>query len=65
MCVSGDPLLPLDPILRSISEQSARDSLVAIYDHELTQSEWATGYRWNIVLKGASATRTEQEGDDR
>ncbi len=64
MYFPADPLFPLDPILQSISEQSARDRLVASYDHEVTQSEWATGYRWNIVLTGSKATRMEQEGDD-
>jgi protocatechuate 3,4-dioxygenase beta subunit len=65
MYFPGDPLFPLDPILQSISEQSARDRLIATYDHDLTQPEWATGYRWNIVLTGSKATRMEQEGDDR
>jgi protocatechuate 3,4-dioxygenase beta subunit len=65
MYFPGDPLFPLDPILQSISEQSARDRLVATYDHEVTVPEWATGYRWNIVLTGSRATRMEQEGDDR
>jgi protocatechuate 3,4-dioxygenase beta subunit len=64
MYFPGDPLFPLDPILQSISEQSARDRLVAHYDHEVTQPEWATGYRWDIVLTGAKATWMEQEGDD-
>ncbi|MCU1413003.1 MAG: protocatechuate 3,4-dioxygenase subunit beta [Microbacteriaceae bacterium] len=65
MYFPGDPLFPLDPIMQSISEQSARDRLVATYDHEVTQPEWATGYRWNIVLTGSKSTRMEQEGDDR
>jgi protocatechuate 3,4-dioxygenase beta subunit len=65
MYFPGDPLFPLDPILQSIPEQSARDRLVATYDHDVTQEEWATGYRWDIVLTGATATRMEQEADDR
>ena len=65
MYFPGDPLFPLDPILQSISEQSARDRLVATYDHDVTQDEWATGYRWDIVLTGSTATRMEQEADDR
>ncbi|MET4702804.1 protocatechuate 3,4-dioxygenase beta subunit [Frigoribacterium sp. UYMn621] len=65
MYFPGDPLFALDPILQSITQQSARDRLVATYDHEVTQPEWATGYRWNIVLTGSKATRMEQEGDDR
>jgi protocatechuate 3,4-dioxygenase beta subunit len=65
MYFPGDPLFPLDPILQSISDQSARDRLVATYDHDVTEPEWATGYRWNIVLTGSKATRMEHEGDDR
>ncbi len=65
MYFPGDPLFALDPIPQSITQQSARDRLVATYDHEVTQPEWATGYRWNIVLTGSKATRMEQEGDDR
>ena len=64
MYFPGDPLFPLDPILQSISQQEARDRLVATYDHDVTQEEWATGYRWNIVLTGSKATRMEQDGDD-
>ncbi|MBO0866298.1 MAG: protocatechuate 3,4-dioxygenase subunit beta, partial [Mycobacterium sp.] len=31
----------------------ARQRLVATYDHDLTQPEYATGYRWDIVLSGS------------
>ena len=31
----------------------ARDRLVATYDHDVTQHEWSTGYRWDIVLTGS------------
>jgi protocatechuate 3,4-dioxygenase beta subunit len=63
MYFPGDPLFALDPILQSITEQSARDRLVAVYDHDVTTHEWATGYRWDIVLTGSHATPLEQ-GDD-
>src|SRR4029077_5741078 len=45
MYFPGDPLSGLDPILQSITDQKARDRLVASYDHDLTTHEWATGYR--------------------
>jgi len=64
MYFPGDPLFPLDPILQSLSQQEARDRFVETYDHDVTQKEWATGYRWNIVLTGSKGTRMEQEGDD-
>ena len=30
--------------------------MIAGFDIELTQPEWALGYRWDIVLRGRSAT---------
>lgn len=57
----GDPLLALDPIYQSIVDPRARERLVARYDHDLTTHEWATGYRWDIVLTGRHATPMEQE----
>jgi protocatechuate 3,4-dioxygenase beta subunit len=32
---------------------------VATYDHDVTQHEWATGYRWDIVLTGPHRTPAE------
>jgi protocatechuate 3,4-dioxygenase beta subunit len=37
---------------------------VATYDHDVTQHEWATGYRWDIVLTGSQRTWMEAEGDE-
>jgi len=61
MYFPGDPLLPLDPISRSVLDPQARDRMVATYDHDLTQPEWATGYRWDIVLTGAHRTPLESD----
>lgn len=61
MYFPGDPLFALDPIYQSITDQRARDRLVATYDHDLTVPEWSTGYRWDIVLSGAERTWTEPE----
>ena len=55
MYFPGDPLFPYDPIFQSITDPRARERLVATYDHDLTQPEWCTGYRWDIVLSGARA----------
>ena len=60
MYFPGDPLFALDPIYQSITDQQARDRLVAIYDHDVTQHEWATGYRWDIVLTGSQRTLMEE-----
>jgi len=64
MYFPGDPLFALDPIYQAITDQAARDRLVATYDHDVTQHELATGYRWDIVLTGTHATPMEREGDD-
>ncbi|GAB6898914.1 protocatechuate 3,4-dioxygenase subunit beta [Kineosporia succinea] len=61
MYFPGDPLFALDPIYQSITEPGARDRLVAVYDHGLTTHEWATGYRWDIVLTGTHSTPREPE----
>ncbi|WP_042392120.1 protocatechuate 3,4-dioxygenase subunit beta [Streptacidiphilus carbonis] len=61
MYFPGDPLFRYDPILHSVSDEAARDRLVAVYDHDLTQPEWSLGYRWDIVLDGPAATLTEDE----
>ncbi|MFD1214447.1 protocatechuate 3,4-dioxygenase subunit beta [Arthrobacter sp. GCM10027362] len=61
MYFPGDPLFPLDPIYQSITDQKARDRLVATYDHSLTTHEWNTGYRWDIVLSGSNRTWMENE----
>ncbi|MDV6979093.1 protocatechuate 3,4-dioxygenase subunit beta [Mycobacterium intracellulare] len=59
MYFPGDPLFLFDPIYRSINDPKARQRLVAAYDHDLSISEWATGYRWDIVLSGAARTPME------
>src|SRR5215475_9367423 len=46
MYFPGDPLFPYDPILRSVTDDSARARLVAAYRHELSQPEFSLGYEW-------------------
>ncbi len=55
----GDPLLPLDPIFNAIPDAAARDRLLARFDLDLTEPEFALGYRFDIVLRGRDATPTE------
>jgi protocatechuate 3,4-dioxygenase beta subunit len=50
MYFPGDPLFGLDPIFQSVLDPVARQRLVADYDHDVTEPEYATGYRWDIVL---------------
>lgn len=61
MYFPGDPLFSLDPIYQSITDQKARDRLVATYDHSITSHEWNTGYNWDIVLTGSNRTWMEDE----
>jgi protocatechuate 3,4-dioxygenase beta subunit len=59
MYFPGDPLLPLDPIFNCVPDESARNRLVAKFDLDVTQPEYALGYRFDIVLRGRGATPME------
>ena len=60
MYFPNDPLFAYDPILQSIPDQRARERLVSAFDLDLTQPEWALGYRFDIVLRGRHSTPFEQ-----
>lgn len=60
MYFPGDPLLALDPIMRSVTDGAARERLVARYEHGLSEPEFSLGYAWDIVLDGPAATWTEE-----
>lgn len=59
MYFPGDPLLAIDPIYQAIPDTAARERLVATFDLALTQSGWALGYRFDVVLRGLHATPME------
>ena len=61
MYFEGDPLFPFDPIYNSVPEH-ARHRMIARYDHDVTEENWALGWRWDIVLRGKAATPFE-DGD--
>ena len=46
MYFPDDPLHALDPIFNAVPE-GARCRLIAAYDHEVTEAEWALGYRFD------------------
>jgi protocatechuate 3,4-dioxygenase beta subunit len=50
MYFPGDPLLAYDPIYRSVPAP-ARERLVADFALELTQPDWALGFRFDVVLR--------------
>jgi protocatechuate 3,4-dioxygenase, beta subunit len=56
MYFPGDPLLELDPIFQSVPDPDARSRLVAKFDLAVTRPDYALGYRFDIVLRGRSAT---------
>ena len=64
MYFPGDPLFAYDPIFQSIPDPAARDRLVAQFDIDKTEAEWALGYMFDIVLRGRGATPFEEAHDD-
>ena len=60
MFFPNDPLLPLDPILSSVPSKDGRQRLISSYDHNVTEPEFALGYRFDIVLRGRRATPFEE-----
>jgi protocatechuate 3,4-dioxygenase, beta subunit len=62
MYFPDDPLQQIDPILQSVPTEGARERLIAVYDHNVTEQEWALGYRWDIVVRGAYATPFDATG---
>jgi protocatechuate 3,4-dioxygenase beta subunit len=59
MYFPGDPLLAYDPIFQSIPDEQARQRLISRFDLQITQPEWALGFRFDIVLRGREATPFE------
>jgi protocatechuate 3,4-dioxygenase beta subunit len=60
MYFPGDPLLEFDPIYNSVAVESARKSLISVFDWETTTPEIALGFRFDIVLRGRDATPLER-----
>ena len=59
MYFPGDPLLAYDPIFQSTADSAARERLICAYEPELSEPEWALGYRFDLVLRGREATPTD------
>ena len=55
MYFQGDPLFALDPIYNS-APPAARERMVAKFSIDVTEPEFALGYVFDIVLRGANAT---------
>lgn len=59
MYFPGDPLFTYDPIFNSVRDERARARMISSFDMDVTQENWATGYRWDIILRGREATPME------
>jgi protocatechuate 3,4-dioxygenase beta subunit len=59
MYFPGDPLQAIDPIFNAVPDPAARDRLVARYDHQVTEPDWALGFRFDVRLAGPAATPFE------
>jgi protocatechuate 3,4-dioxygenase beta subunit len=59
MYFPNDPLCAYDPMYQSVPDERARLRLVSSFDLELTEPEWALGYRFDIVLRGRHSTPFE------
>ena len=59
MYFPGDPLFSRDPMLQSVPDERARARLISRFDLSLTRPEWALGYAFDIVVRGANATPFE------
>jgi protocatechuate 3,4-dioxygenase beta subunit len=59
MYFPGDPLMRYDPIFNSIPDAAARQRLIANFDLNTTQPEWALGFTFDIVLRGSNGTPME------
>jgi protocatechuate 3,4-dioxygenase, beta subunit len=60
MYFPGDPLLAHDPIFNSVTDDAARNSLIASFDWATTVPETALGFRFDIILRGRNATPMER-----
>jgi len=61
MYFPDDPLFSFDPIAQSIPDDRARQRLISKFDMELTQPDWALGFRFDIVLRGRDETPFENK----
>ncbi len=58
MYFPGDPLLDLDPIFLATPEK-ARNRLVSKFSLDVTEPDFALGYKFDIVLRGQNETPME------
>jgi protocatechuate 3,4-dioxygenase beta subunit len=59
MYFPGDPLFEQDPVFQSVGDREAQERMIAAFDLETTEPEWALGYKFDIVLEGRDAIPME------
>lgn len=64
MYFPGDPLFAFDPIYNAVPDEKARQRMVSSFALDLTEPEWALGYRFDVILRGREATPMEEPHDD-
>ncbi len=60
MYFADDPLLDHDPMLSSVPDERARRRMIATFDLDATQPNWAPAFRFDIVLRGREQTPFEE-----
>lgn len=60
MYFPGDPLLALDPIYNSVPAP-ARERMISAFSIDITEPEYALGYVFDIVLRGARETPPDMD----
>ena len=64
MYFPGDPLIPIDPIANAVGDPSVLQRMIAAFDLDTTEPNWALGYRFDVVLRGRGITPFEEPHDD-
>jgi protocatechuate 3,4-dioxygenase beta subunit len=64
MYFPGDPLFAFDPIYNAVTDERARQRMISSFALDLTEPEWALGYRFDVILRGRKATPMEEPHDD-
>lgn len=61
MYFPGDPLLPFDPIYNGVPDAAARERLISKFSLDITEPGHATGFQFDIYLRGRRETPMEQK----
>ena len=65
MYFPGDPLLAFDPIFHAVPDEHARNRLIAAFDLDITEPDYAWGFVSTWCCAGAAPRRWALSDDDR